>query len=224
MEYHSYGARKGDGCFPVSARMSGIVPIRGGVERRTTALILGQGTKDRNPIDGKSILSMSLPIQDRFSAAPSLSRSGRSEASKNILLVQFRRRAKISMETRLGEGCTKYHEDESQMKKVGRPKRCLVTFKKTVIYSRILVSRKGKVYDISNECIRHQVSMRIRSVVDSVLHDCNSGAGGSAASDFGIARSLRRMVMIRQIVYMYMNQNSFTSIPQRRLNHARILV
>ena len=63
--------------------------IRGGVERRATALILGQGIEDRNSIDGKSILSTSLPIQDRFSAAPSLSRSGRSEASKNICWFSF---------------------------------------------------------------------------------------------------------------------------------------
>ena len=130
------------------------------------------------------------------------------------------------MEARLGEGCTKYHEDESQMKKVGRPKRCLVTFKKTVIYSRTLVSRKGKVYDISNECIGHQVSMRIWSVVDSVLHYCNLGAGGSAASDFGIARSRRMTVMTQQIVYNKKRKKKhFICInPTSRLNHARILV
>ena len=150
MENRSCRAGKGGRCFPVSARNTGVAASCEDVERRTTAPLLGKGIKDCNSIDGKSITSTSLPIQNRFSAAPSLWGSGRSKASRNPLLVQCRRRAKISVEARLGDGCTKYQEDKFQMN-VGRPKECLVTLEKTYVFSDISL-RKRKDIDVRNQC------------------------------------------------------------------------
>ena len=57
MENHFCRARKGGGCFPVSARMSGVAPSREDVERRTTAPLLGQGIKYCNSMMAKASLA-----------------------------------------------------------------------------------------------------------------------------------------------------------------------